>query len=471
MNIKPKNIPLSEQTVNTTYDTKSRFIVQLIPEIILQHFRGRETFQQVFKNTLWMTVYTFILPFLAAFFVNAWIARYLGPDQFGILTYIFTFSSIFLSINYMGLDAVVFRNLCNDDLHAGKILGTATILRLIAGVVSLILGVIIFSNVNHGDQFLLGMVFIALTSNIAQAFNVIEGFFQSRLQVKSIAVVRIIVIISISIAKILAVISHAPLSAFIVLGSSDAVLSALLLYLMFRKVKNISIWTFDFKYAKQLLRDGFPLMLAGLTFALYTKLDQIILKSFQGNSQLGQYAIALGVVEAFNFLPLVITNSIAPLVVASVKQDGQKYSLLMVNIYRVMFLLSIVVGVGLFFVGRHLIPVIFGKEYLEASRILAFLQFRLFFTCMSVARGLFITSKGMFKLSLVSQVFALIVGLSFNFWLIPIYGVYGLLLSSLASFIISIFIVDIFHPLGRQNFSYVLRAISTPHLLKFSTAD
>ena len=471
MNNKKSTIQLSEQMINTNYSSKPSFIMQLVPEIILRNFRGRTTFQQVFKNSLWMTIYTFILPFITSFFVNAWIARYLGPNQFGILTYIFTFSSIFLSINYLGLDAVVFRNLCGDKDGAGKILGTSVFLRLIAGLISIILGMIIFSRINHGDYFLLGMVFISLTSNIAQALNVIESFFQSKLRVKSIAVVRIIVIVSISIAKILAIISHAPLSTFIVLGSFDAVLSAFLLYFMFRRMKNHFTWSFDSKYAIHLLRDGFPLMLAGLTFTLYTKLDQIILKFFQGNNQLGQYAIALGIVESFNFLPLIIVNSISPLVVDSAKNDENKFSLYMENIYRIMLLISIIIGMFLFFIGKPFVPLIFGQQYADASYLLGFVQFRLFFTCFSVARGLYITSKGAFKLTLVSQVFALIVGLSLNFLLIPAYGVFGLLLSSLASFTISIFIVDIFHPLGRQNLSYIIRAVLTPHLLRFSTID
>ena len=67
-----------------------------------------------------------------AFIVSAWVARYLGPNRFGELNYIFAYLAFFLSVATLGLDGVVVRDLSVDRFEANEILGSSFVLRLIA---------------------------------------------------------------------------------------------------------------------------------------------------------------------------------------------------------------------------------------------------------------------------------------------------------------------------------------------------
>jgi len=58
-------------------------------------------------------------------FVGVWVARYLGPDSFGLLSYAMAFVGLFVSISTLGLDGIVIRELVKDESKRDKLIGTA----------------------------------------------------------------------------------------------------------------------------------------------------------------------------------------------------------------------------------------------------------------------------------------------------------------------------------------------------------
>ena len=47
-------------------------------------------------------------------FVGVWIARYMGPEQFGIYNYALVFVAMFSALSNLGLDGIVVRNIVRD---------------------------------------------------------------------------------------------------------------------------------------------------------------------------------------------------------------------------------------------------------------------------------------------------------------------------------------------------------------------
>ena len=63
-------------------------------------------------------------------FVGIYVARYLGPERFGLLSYANSFVGIFLALATLGLDDVVVRELVKTPELREKLLGTAFWLKL-----------------------------------------------------------------------------------------------------------------------------------------------------------------------------------------------------------------------------------------------------------------------------------------------------------------------------------------------------
>jgi PST family polysaccharide transporter len=53
---------------------------------------------------------------LLAIVVGAWVARYLGPGQFGELAYVLAFVAFFQALSLLGLDGLTVRDIARDSV-------------------------------------------------------------------------------------------------------------------------------------------------------------------------------------------------------------------------------------------------------------------------------------------------------------------------------------------------------------------
>ncbi len=66
-----------------------------------------------------------VLQLVVALFVGVYVARYLGPERFGILSFAMSFVALFGAFATLGLDGIVVRNAVRDPENHDEILGTA----------------------------------------------------------------------------------------------------------------------------------------------------------------------------------------------------------------------------------------------------------------------------------------------------------------------------------------------------------
>ena len=80
---------------------------------------AHQGFRRYFANTSWMFAEQ-ILRMIAGLLVGIWVARYLGPEQFGVFSYAIAFAAIFGSIAKLGLDGIVVRDLVREPDQRGQ---------------------------------------------------------------------------------------------------------------------------------------------------------------------------------------------------------------------------------------------------------------------------------------------------------------------------------------------------------------
>ena len=118
-----------------------------------------------------------LLRMVVGLFVGIWVARYLGPERYGLLSYAMSFVGLFIAIATLGLDSIVVRELVKDESLRSKLLGTAFTLKLIGAFLMLIiLAIAVHLTSNDYDTNLL--IFIIASATIFQSFNVIDLYFQ-----------------------------------------------------------------------------------------------------------------------------------------------------------------------------------------------------------------------------------------------------------------------------------------------------
>jgi O-antigen/teichoic acid export membrane protein len=114
-----------------------------------------------------------ILRMVVALFVGVYVARYLGPAQFGLLSYANSFVGLFIALATLGLNGIVVRQLVKTPERRNELLGTAFWLK-IGGAILLWVTIVAAVPLTKNDLQTNSLIAIIAFAAIFQAFNVID---------------------------------------------------------------------------------------------------------------------------------------------------------------------------------------------------------------------------------------------------------------------------------------------------------
>lgn len=391
------------------------------------------------------------------------IARYLGPNQFGWLSFAIAVVGFITSLTSMGLNAVVVREIARAPQEENVLIGTVFILRLVGAVSGFLLcaaGSIFTGNGLDVEKILVLITGLGL---IFQAFDVIDLVFQAHRRARISAWIRMGAFSIGGLVKVLLIVLHAPVFAFALAIVAELALCAIgwTASIVVCKWK-VREWRFERDYASRLLRESWPLAVSGIAIYAQAYADQVVIGMMLGSSDLGQYAAAMRWITAIAFIPLVIQTVAAPEIAIAKTQNEEVYKMRLHQLYCVMMLAFFLTAVPLALLGPALTHLLYGKSFGAAAALLPLLSLRQFFTNFGLARAIFITNDRLLRFSLATAVAGAIVNILLNLALIPRFGMQGAIVSSLASYTVATFALDWLHPKALVNLKLMLRAAAAP---------
>ncbi|MDB2590578.1 flippase, partial [Candidatus Thioglobus sp.] len=243
----------------------------------LKALKSHQGFMRYFKNTSWLFGEK-ILRMVVGLFVGIWVARYLGPEQFGLFSYAQGFVGLFTVIATLGLDGIIVRELVKDENRKNELIGTAFWLKLIGAFG--VLGILTIAvNFTSNDSYTNTLVFIIASATIFQSFNVVDFYFQSKVMSKYVVYVNIISLLITSIVKVALILNEAPLEYFAMVIVFDSfVLACGFIYFYLKKSLSLPKWKFHKDVAIDLLKDSWPLILSGGMLMIQARIDQVMIK-------------------------------------------------------------------------------------------------------------------------------------------------------------------------------------------------
>jgi O-antigen/teichoic acid export membrane protein len=402
------------------------------------------------ENIFWLVVEKgFSL--VAGLVVGIYVARYLQPENYGLLSYATSFVGIFSVFSAMGLDQIIVRELSRAPETRDDLLGSALIIKLAGSFFLMVLIGILLIFFNH-TAFTNTLIIIIAIAEVFKSFEVINFFYQSKVQSKYTVYTQLSINLSVSLMKIGLVVFQAPLIWFALIIIVGSFLNAAgLIFAYQTKTGAIANWNFRKRVAINLLRESWPLTFYGLALHIQARIDQVMLGNMVNNYEVGQYSVALKFIEIFGFVPMILMSTFTPAVSKAKVVDETLYQNRLLNLYRLLFFMFLVVGVPIFLFAEDIITFLYGVEFQPAGYLLSLFALRLFFSNMGVGKSVFIVNESLFKYSLLTVVIGAIANVLLNYMLIPLYASKGSILSSMLSFVISIFLVDLFFTKTRQN--------------------
>jgi O-antigen/teichoic acid export membrane protein len=423
------------------------------------------SFIKYFKNTFWLFSEKAIT-FPINLFLGAYVVRFLGPENFGILSYSQSFVAIMSALATLGMDQIIVRDLVLAPQKKDLILGTAFILKLIGAALLLVFS-FASSYVVANEPFVLILVLVISSSYFFQAFSVIDFQFQATVNSKRAVFSRVISVVFVAAIKIFLVLSNADIVWFAIAIVFENLFVALG-YIFYSKSIHLEIfkWKFSKILSLQILKNSWPIILTGLFISTQAYIDQIILGRLVNKTEVGQYSAAIGLISFFAFIPMVLQSSLAPAITRAKQKSDESYYDYLLNLYRLMFIIFLLILIPVILFGNKMVVLYYGDAFKEAGILFTFLGFRLFLANFGVAKSLFIINNNLFKYSLFTAFIGTIVSIVFNFLLVPKYHALGSIFASFIAFTFTTFIIDLFFESTRKNVFIMFKSIATFYKIK-----
>ena len=436
--------------------------LRYLPRFLRTRLDGRHTLQAVLGNTGWLFADK-VVRMGIGLFVGIWLARYLGPESFGQLSYAIAFVALFSAIATLGMNSIVVRELVRNPEKKNEILGSAFVLKLSGGCLAFIVALTAIWFMRPTDTLSFWLVGIIALGMIFQAFDAVDFWFQSKVQSKYTVYAKNGAFLTASAVKIWLILNQAGLLAFAWVGLAEIMLGAVGLLFAFKATGNVfSSIQVRWPLAQNLLSKSWPLLLSGLAVTAYMRVDIVMLKEMVGNQEAGIYSAATSLSEVWYFLPVVIVASLSPIIIKSRDTNPDLYISRLRRLYFFMVWLAIGVALPLSILASWLVGILYGQQYMEAAPVLAVHLWAGIAVFLGVASSQHLLAEKLQKISFYRTLIGLVCNIAMNLALIPKWGAMGAAIATVISYFIATFSLVVFKS-TRTHTIYLLTALFVRH--------
>lgn len=434
--------------------------MNLIPTFIRRRIEHRPSLIRIVDNIGWLVVDK-ILRMGVGLIVGVWVARYLGPEQFGLLSFATAFVGLFGAVATLGLQGIVVRDIVRNPDKKEETLGSAAVLHCIGGLLAygLILGTI--SRLRPDDAMAKVLVAILGSTILFKASEVAVYWFESQVLSKYTVWVQNGSFLAFAVLKIVLILQNATLIAFAWVIMAEALMVALLMLIMLGlrgpRLRQLRV---TLTRAKGLLTDSWPLLLSGIAVMVYMKIDQIMLGQMVGDDAVGIYSAAVRISEVWYFIPMTIVATVFPSLLEAKKNNEAQYYQRLQHLYDLMVWLSVGVALPMTFLSTPIVTLLFGKAFAAAGPVLAIHTWASIFVFLGVASSKWFLAENRQILSFQRTLLGAVVNFVLNFLLIPNFGPIGAAISTVVSYSVAAFFSDVIQEETRQMFKMKIRSMN-----------
>ena len=405
-----------------------------------------------------------IIKIMMLLIINVLLARYLGPEQFGFLSYAVSLTSLFAIATHMGLSGLVVKELVSFKMEKNIILGTVFFIKSIGALIGFVILLLIAFLTEEIWSFHFWVLIIISSMLFFKPFEVIDFWFNATVQAKYSALSNTTAILTGLLIKVIFIAFGMSLLWLALTYFIEACLIAVLfVYFFYKKDKmSVFLWRFSSVKAKKLLSKGWMIMLGSIFAIVYLKIDQVMLKWLIGDKPVGIYSVAASLSEAWYFVPTVIVTSLFPKLIEFKESDFTNYNHRLQQLFDFLFTLALIIAIAVTIIASDVISLLYGDEYMEAAVILSIHIWASLFIFMRAAFSKWIIMEDVLIFSLITQGFGAFANVILNLILIPQYDVYGAAIATLLSYAIASYFSLIAYKRTRPIFLMMTKSIFAP---------
>lgn len=405
---------------------------------------------KVAKNAGWI-IGCRMVQVVFALVINLLTARYLGPSNYGLISYAASVVNFVVPIMTLGINNVLVNEVLKKPEEEGKTLGTSLVLTFISAICCII-GLTAFAAVaNPGESNTIIVCALYGLLLIPQSFEMMQYWFQAKLLSKYTSISMLLAYIIVSAYKILLLVTGKNVYWFAISHAFDYSIIAILLFIIYFKKGGQRI-SFSFKRASEIFSQSKHYILAGIMGSVLAQTDRIMLKMMGDVSDVGFYSAAYSTCGLTTFVFSAIIDSMRPLILEQKKTEHKDYEKNVIRLYSIITYLSLAQSAVLTVFSKYFILIFYGSAYTESIETLKIISWYTTFSYMGAVRNVWILAEEKQKYLWIINFASMFLNILINWILIPMWGINGAALATLLTQIFANVVMGyIIKPIRKNN--------------------
>lgn len=409
------------------------------------------------KNAIWL-IGGKVAQMVLSLFVAVLSARYLGPSNYGLISYGNAFASFFMSFCTLGLNSIMVKDFIDNPDEQGKAIGSAILMRAISSLCSCILIISVSFLLDFGDWETIVVVALCSVSLLFHVFDTANLWFQSQYKSKVSAISIFLAYVATSVYKIILLILKKEVFWFAFATSLDYIVLGIVLMAFYKKHNGPKL-SVSWAKGKSLLNQSYHYILSGMMVAIYGQTDKLMLKQMLDETTVGYYTTATALCSMWTFVLAAIIDAMYPMLIENFKQGEEVFDKKNRQLYAIVFYMSMFVSVIFMLFGNLAIRILYGEVYLPAANPLKVITWYTAFSYLGVARNAWIVCNERQKYLKYIYCIAALMNVMLNVIFIPLWGASGAAVASLVTQICTSIVLPFFIKDLRPNAKLMLEAI------------
>lgn len=392
-----------------------------------------EGFRKYSASASWM-LFARAGTLLISFVISIYVVRYLGPHNYGLLSYAVSFVSIFAFLASLGIDQILYRELVNHPEKERELLGSTLLLKLLGGFAASVLTVVAAFFFRPDDSNLL-LIWIISLAFLFQPWQIIAYAYQARVLSKYPSLIVLAVSVVLAGCKLLVIQLDKGILYFGMILLLEAILYAAFYILGYlRHFGNPLKWRVSQSLTRSVFKDSLPLLFSSVTILIYSRIDQVMIGHYLEISAVGIYDAAVRLSDVWYILPNILIATLFPAILNARKVSLQLYVKRMRRLATLLFVLSALVAIPTTFIAGPLVNLLYGNAYLGSIGVLQIYIWSTVGYALGALTNAYLIAENRTLLYLLVSAGTMLLNVALNVVLIPAMGINGAAVATLISY-------------------------------------
>lgn len=419
------------------------------------------------KNAAWI-ISCKIAQSLLGMIVSMLSARYLGPSNYGLISYAASIVAFVLPIVQLGFRSTLVSEVVDNPEKEGEIVGTALLFNTLSSIACIVavLSFVYVANPNEPTTWIVCALYSI--SLFAQALEMIQYWFQAKMISQYTSLTGLAAYVVVTGYKIYLLIAGKSVYWFAVSYALDYFIIAIVLIILYQKLSTQKLRVSVRRFCRMFSKSKY-FIVSSLMVNIFAQTDKIMLKAMLSEEAVGIYSAAVTCAGLTSFVFSAIIDSFRPMIFEYKKGSQKTYEDSLISCYSVIIYLSLAQSLVCTVFSKLIIGILYGAAYTASAGVLSLVVWYTTFSYMGPIRNIWMLAENKQKYLWIINLSGAVINVMLNALLIPNKGVMGAALASLITQIFTNVIIGFIIKPIRCNNRLMIKGCNPKPLIRYTS--